>query len=77
MKIMEHEKVNLGSSAKKSTGNTYPKDLNIHSKDTIPKIQNKYSQKRNCPASAPTPTFMFCELFIYFHDRSAYSAAGK
>jgi hypothetical protein len=33
--------------------------------------------ERNCAASVPIPTFMFCEGFIDSHDWSAYSAAGK
>jgi hypothetical protein len=39
-------------------------------KDTIPKIRNKYSQKKNFYACV-------CEQFIYSQERSAYSAAGK
>ena len=50
-----------------------------HCKETIPKIRNKYSQKRNCTASVQfTQSFVcFCERLIYFQVRSTYSAAGK
>ncbi len=53
----------------------------MHCKDTTSKIRNKnISRKRNCVASVPIPTFMCLwaiYMYIYSHDRSAYSAAGK
>jgi hypothetical protein len=52
--------------------------LFAHRKETIPKIQNKYSQKRNCMATpSQYPHSCVCERFINFHERSAYSAARK
>ncbi len=40
-----------------------------YKKDTMPKIRNKYSQKRTCVASFPIPTFMF-RWAIYIFSRS-------
>jgi hypothetical protein len=40
-----------------------------HCKDTIPKIWNKYSQKRNCVVTVPIPIFMFLWA-IYIFPRS-------
>ncbi len=36
-----------------------------HCKDTISKVRNKYSQKRNCAAQSQFPHSCVCERFIY------------
>jgi hypothetical protein len=52
----------------------------VHCKEPVPKIRNKYSQKRNC-AATDSPNFQIhvsmSDLYIYSHDRYAYSAAGN
>jgi len=50
---------------------------NVHCKDTIPKIRNKCSQKKNCAATFPISTFIFCERFTYSPNRSAYTLLRK
>jgi hypothetical protein len=49
----------------------------FHCKDTIPNIRKKYSQKRNWRPQSQFPHSCVCLRFIYSHDWSAYSAAGK
>ncbi len=46
-------------------------------KDTIPKIWNKYSQKRNFADTVLISTFMCLRMIYIFHNRSACSAAWK
>ncbi len=44
--------------------------VQVHCKDTVPKIGNKYSQKWNCAASFPFPTFMYLWAIFYIFPRS-------
>jgi hypothetical protein len=47
-------------------------------KDTIPKIRNKYFQKRNCTASVPISTFVCVgERFIYSHNSVCLFCCSK
>ncbi len=56
------------------TFNRRKKGTELHCKETIPKIRNKYSQKSK---GIPTLIFLWATVFIYAQDQSAYSAAGK
>jgi hypothetical protein len=48
-----------------------------HCKDTILEIGNKYSQKRKCADTVPIVSVRDLRVYVYSHDQSAYSAAGK
>jgi hypothetical protein len=49
----------------------------LHYKETIPKIQNKYSQEKELRGQSQFSHLCVYERVIYSHDRSAYSAAGN
>jgi hypothetical protein len=50
----------------------------LHCKDTIPKIRKIFPEKKLRGFSPNSYIYVSVhERFIYFHDRSAYSAAGK
>jgi hypothetical protein len=58
---------------------SYSKRAITHCKDTILRIRNKFSQKRKCGGLSPNFHIYVSvsDLYIYSHDRSAYSAPGK
>jgi hypothetical protein len=47
----------------------------VHCKDAIPKIRNKYSQKRNCAASVPNFHIHVYVSDLYIPRLVSYSAA--
>jgi hypothetical protein len=51
--------------------------IQTHCKDTIPKIRKNIPRKGIARGQSQFPHSCVCERFIYFQDRSAYSAAGK
>jgi hypothetical protein len=54
-----------------------PPRRTVHCKDTIPKIRNKYPRKGTVRPQSQFLHSCVCDRFIYSHDWSAYSAAGK
>jgi hypothetical protein len=49
-----------------------------HCKEPIPKIRNKYIPRKGIARpQSQFPHSCVCEQFIYYHRRSAYSAAGN
>jgi hypothetical protein len=48
-----------------------------HCKDKISKFRNKYYQKGISGSQSQFPHSCDCERFIYFQNRSAYSAGGN
>ncbi len=48
-----------------------------HCKETIPKIRNNYSHKRNAPPQSQFPHSCGYGRFIYSHDQSAFSPGGN
>ncbi len=50
---------------------------NLHCKEPIPKIRNKYPRKGIARPQSQFPDSCVRERFIYSHDRSAYSALGN
>ena len=48
-----------------------------HCKDTILKMRNKYSQKRNCATTLPIPTFLFLGAIYIFPQSVSRVLAGR
>jgi hypothetical protein len=51
--------------------------FSLHCKDTMPKIEKNNPRKGIVRPQSQFPHSCVCERFIYSHDQSAYSAAGK